>query len=188
VVAPISIIYDACVLYPATLRDLLMELALTDLVRARWTEDIQSEWIENLLVNRPDLSRIRLERTTSLMNEYVRDSLIKNYHYLIPDLTLPDPDDLHVLAADIHGKANKIITFNLKDFPLDILNQYNIIPEHPDRFIANLSIDYPIEMKKVIYCCQERLKNPPKSMDEYLITLQKQGLLDTVKIVHSFYS
>jgi predicted nucleic acid-binding protein len=163
-----------------------MELALTDLIRARWTEDIQSEWIENLLANRPDLSRSRLERTTSLMNKYVRDSLIKDYHYLIPDLTLPDPDDLHVLAAAIHGNASKIITFNLKDFPPSLLNQHNIIAEHPDQFIANLSIDYPIEMKQVVYCCQERLKNPSKSMDEYLITLEKQGLLQTVKIFHSF--
>jgi PIN domain len=145
VVIPISIIYDACVLYPAPLRDLLMELALTDLVRAHWTEDIQSEWIENLLAKCPYLSRSRLERTTCLMNKYVRDSLIKNYHYLIPDLTLPDHDDLHVLAAAIHGEINAIVTFNLKDFPLNILSQYNIIAEHPDRFIANLFISNPIE-------------------------------------------
>lgn len=29
-----TVIYDACVLYPAPLRDLLMRLALTDLYRA----------------------------------------------------------------------------------------------------------------------------------------------------------
>lgn len=48
-------VYDACVLYPAPLRDLLMHLAMTDLFRARWTSDIHEEWISSLLANRPDL-------------------------------------------------------------------------------------------------------------------------------------
>ncbi len=38
-------VHDACVLYPAPLRDLLMHLALTDLFRARWTADIHAERI-----------------------------------------------------------------------------------------------------------------------------------------------
>lgn len=50
-------LYDACVLYPAPLRDLLMRLALTDLFRARWTDDIHEEWMRSLLANRPDLTR-----------------------------------------------------------------------------------------------------------------------------------
>ncbi len=49
-------LYDACVLYPAPLRDLLMQLALTDLFRARWTNKIHDEWIRNLLKNRLDLT------------------------------------------------------------------------------------------------------------------------------------
>jgi hypothetical protein len=35
-----TVVYDACVLYPAPLRDLLMHLALLDLVHARWTESL----------------------------------------------------------------------------------------------------------------------------------------------------
>ncbi len=35
-----TVVYNACVLYPAPLRDLLMQLALSDLFRARWTEQI----------------------------------------------------------------------------------------------------------------------------------------------------
>jgi hypothetical protein len=51
---------DANVLYPAPLRDLLLQLAVTDIFRARWTEDIHREWIEALLRTRPDLDRARL--------------------------------------------------------------------------------------------------------------------------------
>jgi hypothetical protein len=56
-------LYDACVLYPAPLRDLLMQLALTDLFRARWTDQIHDEWIRSVLKNRPDLTLEKLTKT-----------------------------------------------------------------------------------------------------------------------------
>ncbi len=65
--ANFTAIYDACVLYPAPLRDLLMHLALTDLFRAKWTDAIHDEWIRSVLENRPDLTREQLERTRALM-------------------------------------------------------------------------------------------------------------------------
>jgi hypothetical protein len=71
-----TVLYDACVLYPAPLRDLLLRLALTDLYRARWSEAIHEEWIGAVLRNRPDLSRQQLERTSALMNAHVRDALV----------------------------------------------------------------------------------------------------------------
>jgi hypothetical protein len=71
-VAIFTVIYDACVLYPAPLRDLLMELALADLFHARWSEDIQQEWMRNVRKNRPDLTESQLERTKVLMNQHVR--------------------------------------------------------------------------------------------------------------------
>jgi len=43
---PLTVLYDASVLYPAPLRDFLMRLALTDLFRARWTADIHEEWMQ----------------------------------------------------------------------------------------------------------------------------------------------
>jgi hypothetical protein len=60
---PIVALYDANVLYPASLRDLLIRLAMTGMVGARWTARIQDEWIRSLLQNRPDLHAEQLERT-----------------------------------------------------------------------------------------------------------------------------
>ena len=77
-----TVVYDACVLYPAPLRDLLMRLALTDLFRARWSDQIHEEWINAVLRNRPDLSRAQLERTRSLMNAHVRDALVDGHQSL----------------------------------------------------------------------------------------------------------
>jgi hypothetical protein len=99
-VAKFSVIYDACVLYPAPLRDLLMQLALTDLFKARWTDQIHEEWIQALL-RWEKYDRIILERTRELMDASVRDAKVSGYEELIEALVLPDPDDRHVLAAAI---------------------------------------------------------------------------------------
>src|SRR5215467_7169425 len=129
---------DACVLYPAPLRDLLMWLALTDLFRARWTDEIHDEWIRNVLADRPDLRPEQLERTRQLMNTRVRDCLVTGYENLIEKLTLPDRNDRHVLAAAILAGADVIVTFNLTDFPADILSQFSIETRHPDDFVLAL--------------------------------------------------
>lgn len=123
---------DACVLYPAALRDLLMRLAVTDLYRAKWTSDIHDEWMRNLAARRPDIPRERIGRIRELMDSHVRDSIVENYAPLIAGLALPDPKDCHVLAAAIKGRADVIVTFNLKDFPDEALAPYGIEAQHPD--------------------------------------------------------
>jgi hypothetical protein len=112
-----------------------MNLAITDLFRAKWTDDIHDEWIRNVLKNRPDLTKERLRRTRDLMNSHVRDCLVIGYQDLIPSLTLPDVNDRHVLAAAIVARADVIVTYNLKDFPATILEQYGIEAQHPDEFL-----------------------------------------------------
>ncbi len=108
---------DANVLYPAPLRDLFLPLAVTDLFRAKWTMDIHREWIEALLRKEPYRDRTALERTRDLMNEHTRGCPVTGYEALIPSLTLPDPNDRHVLAAAIVGRCDVIVTSNLADLP-----------------------------------------------------------------------
>ena len=112
-----TVVYDACVMYPAPLRSFLMYLAVTGIYRARWTEQIHDEWIRNLLNNRPDLDPDKLQRTRELMNTNVPGAVVSGYEPLIGGLSLPDPDDCHVVAAAIQTRAEAIITFNLKDRP-----------------------------------------------------------------------
>ena len=49
--SPFTAVFDACVLYPAPLRDFLMWLALSGRFRARWSDLIHDEWVRNLLKN-----------------------------------------------------------------------------------------------------------------------------------------
>ncbi|MDF2118490.1 PIN domain-containing protein [Roseiarcaceae bacterium H3SJ34-1] len=170
-----TIILDACVLYPAPLRDFLLELAGSGIFRARWTDMIHDEWIRNLLKQRQDLDPARLARTRKLMNDSVLGSRVEGFEELIPALNLPDLDDRHVLAAAIHW-ADAIVTFNLKDFPSDIAGRYDLEILHPDAFLYQ---QFDLDAATVAIAardCRARLKSPPKTADEYLSTLESQGL------------
>jgi hypothetical protein len=180
-------ILDACVLYPAPLRDLFMHLALLDTFRARWTEEIHEEWIRNVLESRPDLRREQLERTRELMNAHVRDCLVENYEGLIGSLELPDADDRHVLAAAIRVNAELIVTFNLKDFPEKSLEPYNVAAIHPDIFVESLIETNPEAVHLAATRQWQSLRNPPKSLDEFLETLENNGLKKTVERLRIFF-
>jgi hypothetical protein len=184
-VPPVAI-YDACVLYPAPLRDLLMRLALAEAVRAHWTEAIHEEWMRSVLGNRPDLTREQLERTRSLMNAHVHDAVVEGYESLIPGLTLPDPDDRHVLAAAIRAGAGVIVTFNLTDFPPEALAPHGVRAEHPDQFVCRLLDDTPELVCAAAKAQRASLKKPPKTVAEYLGTLELLGLPQTVARLHEF--
>jgi predicted nucleic acid-binding protein len=179
-------LYDSCVLYPAPLRDLLMRLALTDLFRARWTDQIHDEWIGAVLKDRPDLQREQLERTRSLMNAHVRDCLVTGYQPLLQGLHLPDPNDRHVLAAAIRARVDVIVTFNLKDFPGELLAGFGMHAQHPDEFIAHLIDLAPGAVCAAAKRHRESLKNPPRSVEQYLDALAAQRLPETVSRLRAF--
>jgi len=183
-VADLTVVYDACVLYPAPLRDFLMWLALTDLFKARWTSRIHDEWISNVLQNRPDLTVEQLTKTRNLMDRNVRDCLVTGFARLIEGLELPDPSDRHVLAAAIRCHADLIITFNLKDFPSQYLQPYGVEAQHPDEFILRLIDLHPTAVCAAANKHRSALKNPPKSREQYLDTLLKQGLSKSSAELH----
>ncbi len=153
-----------------------MWLALTDLFKARWTDEIHDEWMRNVLENRPDLTLSQLIRTKNLMNANVRGCLVTGYESLIPTLELPDPGDRHVLAAAIRVGADFIVTFNLKDFPEEALAPYGVEAIHPDEFSLYLIDHYPAVVCLAASRQLSTLKNPSLTRNEYLNTHLRQGL------------
>ncbi|WP_423185345.1 PIN domain-containing protein [Alishewanella sp. d11] len=181
-----TVVFDACVLYPAPLRSLLMYLALSGQFRARWSADIQDEWIRNLLVTRADLTRTQLEKVRDLMDLHVPGSVVTNYQPLIPSITLPDENDRHVVAAAIQTRAEAIVTFNLKDFPDQSLRQYGLKALHPDDFITDLMELNVGAVLEAVRRHRASLKNPPFTAEQYLDCLLKQKLPETVTRLSPF--
>lgn len=168
--------YDANVLYPAELRNFLMHLAVAGLFRAKWSADVHEEWMSSVLARRPDLTRTKLERTRALMDLHAVDALVTGYEDLIPGLQLPDPDDRHVLAAAIRGRADVIVTLNLRDFPARVLGSFGIEAQHPDEFTLRLLDLAPLSVVAAAESHRQSLKHPPRTTGEHLLALERQGL------------
>ena len=182
-----TVIYDANVLYSSFLRDLLMRLALTDLYRARWSEDIHREWMENLAENRPDLVD-KIPRIRALMDHNVRDCLVTGYEELIDGLHLPDPKDRHVLAAAIKTQAQEIVTYNLRDFPSATLARYGLEAQHPDAFVLCQLDLHREKVLSELETHRSELKQPPLTPDEYCNMVQRQRMPETAAFLRQTWS
>ena len=185
-VANCTVVYDACVLYPASVRDLVVEVARTGLFRAKWTARIHAEWTDAAIRNRPDLNRLRLERAAELMNSAVLGCLVTDFESLEAGLTsLPDSDDRHVLAAAIHCGAQEIVTFNLRDFPDTVLRPYGIRAIHPDSFIEHLLHLNLEAVCEAIRRIRRRLVNPPCSAEEMIANYERHGLAVSASVLRT---
>lgn len=129
-----------------------------------------------MLANRPDLKAEQLARTRQLMDRAVPDCLVTGHTEILDSLNLPDPDDRHVLAAAICGRAEVIITFNQKHFPRKSLGPFGIEAQHPDQFVSHL-----ITLNRDAVCAalknqRATLRNPGVTSDQLLDTLERQNL------------
>lgn len=168
-------VYDANVLYPGSLRDLLVRLAQTGLFQAKWTDEILDEMVDAITRRQPAL-RDRLVRTRELMTGAVSDCLVTGYEPLIDGLSLPDPDDRHVLAAAIRCNAQVIVTANLRDFPSRELDFYDIEAQSPDEFVLNVIDLAPARVIAVVQQQARQLGMPPSTIDDLLNRLRSIGL------------
>jgi hypothetical protein len=151
----------------------------------RW---LHEEWMTRLLRNRPDLTREKLERVRMLMDKHAEDALVTGYEDLIEGLRLPDPNDRHVLAAAIRGRADVIVTRNVRDFPGDVLEPFGIEAQHPDEFVVHLLDLAPGLVTDAARRHRESLKNPAKTPEQYLEMLEAEGLTETVAILREYMS
>jgi predicted nucleic acid-binding protein len=165
------------------MRDFFMRLAVRFVFQPKWTGEIHEEWIEAVLRNRPDLTRAQLTRTRELMNRFGNDWRVPPYRHLIPALVLPDPDDRHVLAAAIAAKAPVLVTLNTGDFPEATLSGYGVRAVPPDAFACELREAEPERFLRAVREHRAGLKNPPKTVPEYLSSLEACGLPRTAHLL-----
>lgn len=173
---------DACVLYPTTIADTLMSLSVAGLFAAKWTQTIEAEWVRGVERSRPELIG-KLGRRVERMRAAVPDWEVgaPQYEAIVPCLSLPDKDDVHVLAAAIAGHADCIVTSNLKDFPASIVGVHGIEVIHPDDFIVmQLDIDAVVGLT-AIKAMRKRMKAPERTPEEFAALLERSQLFSTAQ-------
>ncbi|TDP93954.1 PIN domain-containing protein [Labedaea rhizosphaerae] len=177
------VLYDANVLYPSTLRDVLIRIAQGGLVQAKWTDRILDETFSSIKRNHPDIDIAKLDRTRVLMNQAVLDCLVTGYEPLEHAFELPDPDDRHVLAAAVKSQAQVIVTENIRDFPDHVLEPLGIETKTADEFLVD---QYWLNEARVVSAIQQvadSWKKPPGIYEDVLDRLAASGLLEVTELL-----
>lgn len=173
-------------LYPATIRSVLLYLAISGLFRARWSAAVQDEWTAALLRDRPDIDPQRVARIRFLMDTHIPDAIVSGHEDLIASLSHPDADDRHVLSAAIHGGASTIVMANIRDFPASALAPYKIVAQEPDGFIVGL-LEADMDAALGAFAADRaRLRNPAMNPGAYIAAIERAGLTATAGTLRAF--
>lgn len=142
------VLLDACVLYPTVLREVLTGVAAQGLFTPLWSARILEEWALAVARNLPDQAGIARAEIALLSANWPDAEVAASDE---TGLFLPDPNDTHVLAAAIAGRADVLLTLNLRDFPSRALAAHGILRRDPDGFLFGLWQDHP---DKVAHACE----------------------------------
>lgn len=178
---PSVAVFDACILYPFHLRNIVVQAAVDRLVEARWTDAIHEEWIRNLAANAQAIPMERLQITRQLMNDALPTAMVTGYEEHVPAVALPDPNDRHIVAAAIAAKASLILTWNLRHFPEIELKKFGLQRMTPDEFLSGLFEKAP---DLVIGCLANARRNLSKSQvsaSDFIRILESQKLVQLAK-------
>lgn len=166
---------DACVLVPVALTDTLLRLAEVELYTPLWSDRILSEATRAVIRVHPELDSERVRHRFRQMDAAFEDASVAGWEHLEPNLNLPDPDDRHVLAAAILGRADVIVTANLSDFPADVLRPYGPEAISADEFLLNQLDLAPTIVLRVLEAQASATQNPAVTTDMLLNALARGG-------------
>ncbi len=162
-------VLDACVLFPASLRDTLLRTAQADLYRMQLTDDILEEVQRNL--QKKGMPEIKAQRLVTTIKEQFSDAFVAHHRPLIA--SMPNNEkDRHVLAAAVACRAQVIVTQNLKDFPEEILSSFEIAAQSPDKFLVHLLYLHRESMIEILIKQAGNLRAPSMTVLEVLDTLK----------------
>jgi hypothetical protein len=185
---PSVAVFDACILYPFHLRNIVVQAAVDRLVEARWTDAIHDEWIRNLTVDVPAIPIERLQITRRLMTDAVPTAVVSGYEEHIPNVILPDPHDRHVVAAGIAAKATLILTWNLRHFPENELKKFGLRKMNPDEFLSELFDKAPELMIGSLANARRNLSKTRVSASDFISIVENQKLAQLAKRLQKYIS
>lgn len=165
--------FDTNVLYGAILNDFVLELAERGLFRPLWSEDVLFELSKNLVKNGEDQERV--EKRVAAMTTFFADAMVSGYENLVPEMT-NDSEDRHVLAAAVRGGAEVLVTFNLKDFPEQSVNAFDIEVVHPDDFLLDQLDLYHAQTLRALVETVEDYDSPAMTVEDFLLALTRAGV------------
>ena len=120
------VVLDACVLYPPSLRDLLLTLPALDAFEVRWSEEILDEVRRNVLADNPEVDPVRFTSHTLGAMRRAFPEAMRAADLATVEALDNDPKDRHVAALALDSQATAVITLNVKDFKSTVLDQARV--------------------------------------------------------------
>ena len=179
--------FDANVLFSPLVTDLILELAVANVYRPRWSQKVHDEWIAAVLQTRPHLALSALQRRCALMDEAFPDALVSeltSWHW--PQL--PDPDDAHVIASAVCARADVIVTNNKRHFPSALMASLGMVVQSADEFLHHaLDISDHTSRQAVQNLLQRRKRPAPWHAEMLALELESRSMLQTAKTIRGLF-
>lgn len=164
---PLRAVLDASVLFPGSLRDVLLTTTHTGrLFAPRWSDEILRELTDNL-VEEGRMVAARAERLRAAMHGAFPFALVPSGGRLVACLT-NHPKDRHVLETALVAQAEVIVTGNLRHFQPADLAPVGQVAQAPDEFLADLYRERPEVLADVLRALVRRYRRPTLQLAELL--------------------
>ena len=166
---------DACVLVPVAPCDTVLRMADQGAFRPLWSQKVLDEAQRALERIHSEVDPNRFLSRFRSMNEAFDDALVTGWETLTAGIKLPDPDDTHVVAAALVGRADVIVTENAKDFPDDVLVPLGLKAVRLDEFLLDQFDLSPRAACRIINEQVAAMKRPPVEPAQLLDRLSRSG-------------
>jgi predicted nucleic acid-binding protein len=182
-----TVVLDTNVLVGALSRNMLLSLAEDGLFRARWSQNTLHQEFERTFIKLYGDGDIAARQRGNIEMAFPEGLVIEDPG-LMSSLTLPDPDDRHVLAAAIQTKAALIVTQNLKDLPAENLAPHEIEAISTDDFLADCIDLAGLQAVAAFRRMRERFRNPQIDAEALILRIEQLGLGQTANMLGEFRS
>jgi predicted nucleic acid-binding protein len=182
-VATFPALFDTNVLFGFHLNDVILGLAERGLFRPLWSDRILEELSKNLAGHGVPEANVR--RRVTAMRQAFPDATVSGFEDLIGKMT-NDPKDRHVLAAGIRANCEVLVTFDLKDFPDESVDAYDIEIVHPDKFLLDQLDLYPGPTVGVLRQLIADYSSPTLEMEDLLVRLADAGVPDFASAIRRY--
>ncbi|WP_299842326.1 RSP_2648 family PIN domain-containing protein [uncultured Roseovarius sp.] len=132
-----KVLLDTCVIYPTVMRQMILGVARMGAFTPIWSARIIEEWLRAAEKLGPQ-GVTQAQSEAVLLKTQWPEAEVSYASSLEARLWLPDPADIHVLAAAIAGSADIVLTMNAKDFPRNILAEEGLNRADPDGFLQGI--------------------------------------------------
>lgn len=152
-------VIDACVLYPTVLREIVLGVARAGGIEPLWSDRLLEEWARTAARHGGTLDETLARGEIAALGAAFPAARVPAAPDLEARLWLPDAGDVHVLATAIAGRAETIVTLNLRDFPARELVGHGVAAIHPDACLHDLWLARPDAMAAVVGAVHAKAQN-----------------------------